>query len=130
MREHVYVPDRIANAETEYAVNALSYWMFRDGVCEFDDAKERICRLLGWMCEKAGGRKLKRKTEAERNCDASISAQFGPYRDDDASALKELEDWWYTRHKFPCGHVIEVTGPSNMRQPEVCPICGNAEEEK
>ena len=123
MRERVYVPDRIANAETEYAVNALSYWLYRSGVCDFNDAKERICRLLGWMCEKAGGNGRKRMVGVKRNCDARIQAQFGTYRDDDMPTLKELEDWWYTSHTFSCGHVIEVVGPSSMRQPEVCPIC-------
>lgn len=54
MRERVYVPERIANAETTLAVTTLAYWMQRKGVCKYHEAMERICRLLGWMCKKAG----------------------------------------------------------------------------
>lgn len=54
MRERVYVPERIANPDTEYAVTTLAYWLQRNGVCDFEDAKEHVCRLLGWMCERRG----------------------------------------------------------------------------
>jgi hypothetical protein len=54
MRERVYVPERIKSPETEAAVLELAYALWQSGVCEFNDAEERICRLLGWMCKKAG----------------------------------------------------------------------------
>ena len=50
MRERVYVPERIKSPETEAAVLELAYALWQSGVCEFKDAEERICRLLGWMC--------------------------------------------------------------------------------
>jgi hypothetical protein len=54
MRKRIYVPQRIANTETELAVGTLAYALWRNGVCSQREAKERICRLLGWMCERAG----------------------------------------------------------------------------
>ena len=54
MRDRVYVPERIANDETNMAVTTLAYELNVRGVCGFGEAKERICRLLGWMCERAG----------------------------------------------------------------------------
>ena len=54
MRERVYVPDRIKNDETEEAVDVLAYALSRCGACSYDEAEERICRLLGWMCERKG----------------------------------------------------------------------------
>lgn len=54
MRERVYVPKRIANAETALAVGVLAYALYHCGACGYDEAKERICRLLGWMCERKG----------------------------------------------------------------------------
>ena len=50
MRERVYVPERIKSPETEDAVDVLAYALYYCGVCDYDDAEERICRLLGWMC--------------------------------------------------------------------------------
>ena len=52
MRERVYVPDRIANAGTEEAVALLANALWRSGACDYYAARERICRLLGWMCER------------------------------------------------------------------------------
>ena len=52
MRERVYVPKRIANAATEKAVTTLALALCHSGACGYADAKERICRLLGWMCER------------------------------------------------------------------------------
>ena len=54
MSERVYVPERIKSPETEAAVLELAYALWQSGVCDFNDAEERICRLLGWMCKKAG----------------------------------------------------------------------------
>ena len=54
MRERVYVPERIANAETALAVGVLAYALYHCGACGYDEAMERICRLLGWMCERRG----------------------------------------------------------------------------
>jgi hypothetical protein len=60
MRKRIYVPQRIASMETELAVSTLSDALWKSGVCSQREAKERICRLLGWMCERAeddgGGR--------------------------------------------------------------------------
>lgn len=52
MRERVYVPERIKNNATEKAVTTLALALCHSGACGYDEAKERICRLLGWMCER------------------------------------------------------------------------------
>lgn len=52
MRERVYVPERIKSPETEDAVDVLAYALYHCGACSYDEAEERICRLLGWMCER------------------------------------------------------------------------------
>ena len=52
MREHVYVPERIKSPDTVGAVVILAHALSRSGACDYDAAKERICRLLGWMCER------------------------------------------------------------------------------
>lgn len=57
MRERVYVPERIKTDETEEAVDVLAYALYRCGACDYDAAEERICRLLGWMCERGGDAK-------------------------------------------------------------------------
>lgn len=54
MRERVYVPERIKSPGTEEAVTLLANALSRSGACDFVDAKERICRLLGWMCARGG----------------------------------------------------------------------------
>jgi hypothetical protein len=51
VRPRVYVPPRIESAETNAAVTDLALALWKSGACDFVDAKERICRLLGWMCE-------------------------------------------------------------------------------
>lgn len=54
MRERVYVPERIKSPGTEEAVALLANALSRSGACGYDAAKERICRLLGWMCARGG----------------------------------------------------------------------------
>jgi hypothetical protein len=51
VRPRVYVPPRIASIETELAVNTLADALWKSGACGRTEATERICRLLGWMCE-------------------------------------------------------------------------------
>lgn len=53
MRKRIYVPTRIASMETELAVSTLADALWKSGVCSRREAMERICRLLGWMCESA-----------------------------------------------------------------------------
>lgn len=54
MRERVYVPERIKSPGTEEAVALLANALSRSGACDYDAAKERIYRLLGWMCARKG----------------------------------------------------------------------------
>ena len=51
MRREVYIPSPIRSEETEYAVHVLATAMNEAGV-DYDKAKQDICRLLGWMCER------------------------------------------------------------------------------
>lgn len=53
MRDSVYVHGRIASDETERAVETLANALYSSGVCDYALAEERICRLIGWMCERA-----------------------------------------------------------------------------
>lgn len=54
MRPCVYVPECIKSHDTEDAVTVLAYALWRSGACDYDAARERICRLLGWMCARGG----------------------------------------------------------------------------
>jgi hypothetical protein len=51
MRQRIYVPPRIDCPQTREAVYVLAEALHVRGACDRHDAKERICRLLGWMCE-------------------------------------------------------------------------------
>ena len=52
MRQRIYVPKRIDAPETREAVNVLAIALEGCGACDRHEARERICRLLGWMCER------------------------------------------------------------------------------
>ena len=52
MRQHVYVPARIDCPQTREAVYVLAEALHVRGACDRHEARERICRLLGWMCER------------------------------------------------------------------------------
>lgn len=58
MRQRIYVPERIKSPDTEAAVVELAYALWHSGACDFLEAKERICRLLGWMCRQNVARDL------------------------------------------------------------------------
>ena len=47
----MYVPPRISCIETRLAVATLCHALDACGAAPYGDAEERICRLLGWMCE-------------------------------------------------------------------------------
>lgn len=51
MRSEVYLPPPIQSEETEHAVHVLATAMSNVGI-DYDKAKQDICRLLGWMCER------------------------------------------------------------------------------
>lgn len=51
MRDNLYVPKAIANESTTGAVEVLASALDAGGIFPHDLAYERICRLLGWMCE-------------------------------------------------------------------------------
>ena len=53
MRDSVYVHGLIASDDTKRAVETLANALHDSGVCDYALAAERICRLIGWMCERA-----------------------------------------------------------------------------
>ena len=54
MRQRIYVPARIDCPQTREAVYVLAEALHVRGACDRNEAAERICRLLGWMCERGG----------------------------------------------------------------------------